>query len=182
MFGDFSTGPNAPRKRSRVAQGIHIGKRRSIPNAHSMRIFGCSIRHSTFARSVAIQTTPLWRREYAGSTVLHPGRPEFIPQRGPRLHPDHLATPDLRHSRTISQLFCDCGLSWAPLIADHGAKAQVIGRTAAYFRLEGAEKSPQSQKSCKNGGIFVFDGPIVAIGQIQQRANRPNRADPLKDM
>ena len=103
MFGDFNTGPNAPRKRSRVAQGIHIGRRRSISNTHSMRIFGCSIRHSIFARSVVMQTTPLWRRECAGSTVLHPGRPEFIPQRGPGLHPDHPATPDLRHSRTISQ-------------------------------------------------------------------------------
>lgn len=64
-------------------------------------------------------------------------------------------------------------------IADRGTKAQVISCTAAYFRLEGAEKSPQSKKSCKNGGIFVFDGPIVAIGQIQQRA-RPSKADPAK--
>lgn len=194
-----------------------------------MRIFGCSVRHSAFARSVAIQTTPLWRRASEGIPCAVPGPPrpqsQWRPSAAPKLsrktasdssrnvgmeRPDRLTVPHLdrrvRTSRSAApgspvpgaalrltiamrlkteirlglQLFCDCGLSWTPLIANHGAKAQVIGRTAAYFRLEGAEKSPQPQKSCKNGGIFVFDGPIVAIGQIQQRANRPNRADPAK--
>lgn len=67
------------------------------------------------------------------------------------------------------QLFCDWGLSWTPPIADLDAKAQIISCTAAYFRFRGAEKSPLSQKSCKNGGIFVF-----------RWTDCRNRADPTK--
>lgn len=88
MFGDFNTGPNAPRKRSRVAQGIHIGKRGSIPNTHSMRIFGCSVRHSTFTRSVAMQTTP------------HPDRRVHNPNGAPALRPSCRARPPRIHPAT----------------------------------------------------------------------------------
>ena len=111
MFGDFNTGPNAPRKRSRVAQGIHIGKRGSIPNTHSMRIFGCSVRHSTFTRSVAMQTTPHPDRRVHnpnGAPALQ-DRPGFIPQRGSGPHPGHPATwacviPQ-RRARIVVDLF-----------------------------------------------------------------------------
>lgn len=129
MFGDFNTGPNAPRKRSRVAQGIHIGRRRSIPNAHSMRIFGCfgtafgirpKCRHAdNAAMAKSIRRDPMCRAWAAPSIIpmapqrcaqaVAQDRLGFIPQRGSGPHPGHPATwacviPQ-RRARIVVDLF-----------------------------------------------------------------------------
>lgn len=60
----------------------------------------------------------------------------------PRHHPEAIARRPKTKNRLELQLFCDWRLLWAPPIADRGAKAQVIGCSAAYFRFRGIERSP----------------------------------------
>ncbi len=52
--------------------------------------------------------------------------------------------------------FLRLGIAAWPLIADLGTKEQEISRKAPIPALRGTEKSPQSQKSCKETEIFVF--------------------------
>ena len=145
MLGDFNTGPNAPCKRSRVAQGMHIRRRRPTPNAHLMRVFGCYGRHSpegspppASSRSAAPRPSP---NHPATSTPDHPAAPD-LGRTIPRHYPEPFAGRLKTEKRLGLQLFCDWGLSWTPPIADRDAKAQIIGCAAAYFRFRGAEKSP----------------------------------------
>ena len=167
MFGDFNTGPNAPRKRSRVAQGIHIGKRRSIPNARSMRIFGCfgtafgirpKCRHAdNAAMAKGIRRNPMCRARTAASIIpmapqrcaqaVTQDRLGFIPQHRHGARPNRLAVPRLGNGvRAVSR--CRAWVAPSPTPPQSrwkGNRKQKIGSDCNFFAIRDCYGFPRSR-------------------------------------
>ena len=151
MLGDFNTGPNAPCKRSRVAQGMHIRRRRPTPNAHLMRVFGCYGRHSPEGSPSPASS----RSVRLGPRPNHPAASDSG-REIPRHHPEPFAGNTENRKTARIATFLRLGTVTLSSISNIGVKAQVISRATTRFRFTGTEKSPQSKKSCKNIRIFVF--------------------------
>ena len=70
------------------------------------------------------------------------------------------------------QLFCDCGLLRDSRMPITLQKRSNILCLAVHFRLLGADKDPQSKKSCKKSEIFVF-----ATGRSLRQAPKDARVE-----
>lgn len=57
------------------------------------------------------------------------------------------------------QLFCDCGSLSASKRRKWAAKQRILLRFCSVIGIQGSRNNPQSQKSCRKPGIFVFSLP-----------------------
>lgn len=60
------------------------------------------------------------------------------------------------------QLFFDCGSLSAPKRGKWTAKQRILLRFCSFIGIQGSRNNPQSQKSCRKPGIFVFSLPGTA--------------------
>ena len=60
------------------------------------------------------------------------------------------------------QLFFDCGSLSAPKRRKWTAKQRILLRFCSFIGIQGSRNNPQSQKSCRKPGIFVFSLPGTA--------------------
>ena len=60
------------------------------------------------------------------------------------------------------QLFCDCGSLSASERRKWAAKQRILLRFCSVIGIQGSRNNPQSQKSCRKPGFFVFSLPWTA--------------------
>lgn len=140
--------------------------------------------HSRRRVAQGIQPLTLRHREYPRAALPSPPRPQRCPKsptKAPRPgHPAHgtsmrpIRVPKKTEIRPKLQLFCDCEL---PRGVKTRIDARKSGKSDAQRPISASrrtERSPQSQKSCTEVGIFVSAKRIVATEQFLRKTRVPS--------